>query len=256
MTGFVVDYASAEPRVSPNFGPRRDGVAVDSLILHYTGMPSGESAEAWLCDTASSVSSHYIVHEDGRVVQMVRETDRAWHAGQSFWRGCRDMNSCSIGIEIVNPGHDGGLPAFPDAQIDAVIALSRDILARNDIAPERVLAHSDVAPGRKVDPGERFPWAVLAAAGVGHFVAPTPVQGGRFLAAGDRGEPVEALQSMLALYGYDVEINAVFDDQTKRVVEAFQRHFRQSRVDGVADRSTIETLHRLLSALPAGLATR
>lgn len=256
MTGFVVDYASAEPRVSPNFGPRRDGVAVDSLILHYTGMPSGESAEAWLCDTASSVSSHYIVHEDGRVVQMVRETDRAWHAGQSFWRGCRDMNSCSIGIEIVNPGHDGGLPAFPDAQIDAVIALSRDILARNGIASERVLAHSDVAPGRKVDPGERFPWEMLAAAGVGHFVAPTSIQGGRFLAAGDRGEPVEALQSMLALYGYDVEINAVFDDQTKRVVEAFQRHFRQSRVDGVADRSTIETLHRLLSALPAGLATR
>lgn len=256
MTGFVVDYALAEPRVSPNFGPRRDEVPVDSLILHYTGMPSGEGAEAWLCDTASSVSSHYIVHEDGRVVQMVRETDRAWHAGQSFWRGCRDMNSCSIGIEIVNPGHDGGLPAFPDVQIEAVIALCRDVVDRHAITPERVLAHSDVAPGRKVDPGERFPWEELAAAGVGHYVAPSSVQGGRFLAAGDRGEPVEALQSMLALYGYDAEINAVFDDQTMRVVEAFQRHFRQVRVDGVADRSTIETLHRLLSALPAGLASR
>jgi N-acetylmuramoyl-L-alanine amidase len=256
MTGFVVDYAEAEPRVSPNFGPRRDDLAIDSLILHYTGMPTGEGAEAWLCDTASSVSSHYIVHEDGRVVQMVREADRAWHAGQSFWRGCRDMNSCSIGIEIVNPGHDGGLPGFADVQIEAVIALAGDILSRNAIAPERVLAHSDVSPGRKVDPGERFPWAALADAGVGHFVAPSHVQGGRFLATGDRGEPVEALQSMLALYGYDVEINAFFDDQTQRVVEAFQRHFRQSRVDGVADRSTIETLHRLLSALPAGLATR
>ena len=159
-------------------------------------------------------------------------------------------------MEIVNPGHDGGLPAFADGQIEAVIALSSDVIARNGIAPERVLAHSDIAPGRKVDPGERFPWGALAEAGVGHFVAPAPVQGGRFLAAGDRGEPVEALQSMLALYGYEAEINAVFDDQTKRVVEAFQRHFRPERVDGVADRSTIETLHRLLSALPAGLATR
>lgn len=256
MTGFVVDYALAEPRVSPNFGPRRENLTIDSLILHYTGMPTGEGAEAWLCDTASSVSSHYIVHEDGRVVQMVREADRAWHAGQSFWRGCRDMNSCSIGVEIVNPGHDGGLPPFADDQIEALIALSKDIIARNAIAPERVLGHSDIAPGRKVDPGERFPWGPLAEAGVGHFVAPAPVQGGRFLSAGDQGEPVEALQSMLALYGYEVEINAVFDDRTKQVVEAFQRHFRQDRVDGVADRSTIETLHRLLSALPAGLATR
>lgn len=256
MSGISPDFAGAEIRLSPNFGERRDGLTPDILLLHYTGMESGEAAEAWLCDPASEVSSHYLVHEDGRVVQMVRETDRAWHAGQSFWRGCRDMNSCSIGIEIVNPGHDGGLPAFPDVQIEAVIALCRDVVDRHAITPERVLAHSDVAPGRKVDPGERFPWEELAAEGVGHYVAPSTVQGGRFLAAGDRGEPVEALQSMLALYGYDAEINAVFDDQTKRVVEAFQRHFRQVRVDGVADRSTIETLHRLLSALPAGLASR
>jgi N-acetylmuramoyl-L-alanine amidase len=256
MTGFVCDYGLAEPRVSPNFGPRPDGIEIDSLILHYTGMPTGEGAEARLCDTESSVSSHYIVHEDGRVVQMVREADRAWHAGQSFWRGCRDLNSCSIGIEIVNPGHDGGLPPFPDAQIEAVITLCRDIIARQGIVPERVLAHSDVAPGRKIDPGERFPWCELARAGVGHHIEPAPIQGGRFLASGDRGEPVEALQSMLALYGYDVEINSVFDDQTHRVVEAFQRHFRQSRVDGVADRSTIETLHRLLSVLPSDIAIR
>ena len=256
MTGFVCDYAAAEPRVSPNFGPRPEDVSIDSLILHYTGMPTGEGAEARLCDTESAVSSHYIVHEDGRVVQMVREADRAWHAGQSFWRGCRDMNSCSIGIEIVNPGHDGGLPSFPDGQIAAVIALCGDILQRRAIAPERVLAHSDVSPGRKSDPGERFPWAELAEAGIGHHVAPAPVQGGRFLTMGDRGEPIEALQSMLALYGYNVEINSIFDEQMHRVVEAFQRHFRQARVDGVADRSTIETLHRLLSALPAEPAAR
>lgn len=256
MTGFVCDYSPAEPRVSPNFGPRREGLTIDCLVLHYTGMPTGEAAEAWLCDTASSVSSHYIVHEDGRVVQMVREADRAWHAGQSFWQGCRDMNSCSIGIEIVNPGHEGGMPPFMETQIAAVIALSADIIARNGIAAERVLAHSDIAPGRKIDPGEKFPWPALGEAGIGHIVRPAPVQGGRFLAPGDRGEPVEALQSMLALYGYDVEINALYDDQTRRVIDAFQRHFRQDRIDGIADRSTIETLHRLLSALPAGVASR
>ncbi len=256
MTGFTCDYARAEPRVSPNFGARRDGLVVDSLILHYTGMETGAAAEAWLCDTASSVSAHYIVHEDGRVVQMVREADRAWHAGQSFWQGCRDMNSCSIGIEIVNPGHEGGMPNFQDAQIEAVIALAKDIIERNGIVAERVLGHSDIAPGRKIDPGERFPWRTLAEAGIGHFVPPAPVTGGRFLAQGDRGEGVEALQSMLALYGYDVEIQSVFDEDTFQVVDAFQRHFRQERVDGVADRSTIETLYRLLSNLPEGSSNR
>lgn len=250
MSGFGPDFPGAEVRVSPNFGPRRDGLLPDCLILHYTGMVTGEAAESWLCTPESEVSSHYLVHEDGRVVQMVREGDRAWHAGQGSWRGRSDVNSFSIGIEIVNPGPLAGFPPFPDVQIEAVASMCRDICARHHIAPQRVLAHSDVAPGRKSDPGERFPWDVLATQGIGHFIEPAPIQGGRFLAPGDAGQPVEALQSMLSLYGYGLEINSLFDEQTRAVVEAFQRHFRRVRVDGIADRSTIETLHRLLAALP------
>ena len=249
MSGFVPDQPDADVRPSPNFGARQEGFEPDMLILHYTGMETGMAAEDWLCDPASQVSSHYIVHEDGRIVQMVRESDRAWHAGKSFWRGTTDINSCSIGVEIVNPGHEIGYVDFPDVQIAAVIALCKGIIGRHNIRPERVLAHSDVAPGRKVDPGERFPWGKLSAAGVGHFVAAVPIGGGRFFANGDCGKPVEALQSMLALYGYGIAINGAFDAVTQTVVAAFQRHFRPELVDGVADMSTIETLHRLLKAL-------
>lgn len=254
MSGFVSEHAGAEVRVSPNFGPRRDGMRPDMIVLHYTGMQSGEAAEMWLCNPESEVSSHYIVHEDGRIVQMVREADRAWHAGRSSWRGVTDINSCSIGIEICNPGHEFGYPDFCAPQIEAVIALCAGISMRHGVAPERVLAHSDVAPGRKRDPGEKFPWAALHAAGIGHLVPPAPIRGGRFLTAGESGEPVEALQSMLALYGYGLEITGFFDAATQAVVEAFQRHFRPALVDGVADRSTIETLHLLLSALPGRLS--
>lgn len=250
MSGFSPDHPGAEVRVSPNFGMRREGMRADCLILHYTGMETGQAAESWLCAPESEVSAHYVVHEDGRIVQMVRESDRAWHAGKGSWKGRCDVNSFSIGVEMVNPGPLGDFPDFPDTQIEAVAALCRGICARHGIAPERVLAHSDVSPGRKIDPGERFPWEKLHALGVGHYVAPAPVQGGRFLAPGDRGEPVEAFQSMLSLYGYGLEISGVFDEETRLAVEAFQRHFRPARVDGVADRSTIETLHRLLSALP------
>jgi N-acetylmuramoyl-L-alanine amidase len=250
MSGFLPDYDRADVRVSPNFGPRRDGLRPDIILIHYTGMETGASAEAWLSDPVSEVSCHYLVHEDGAIVQMVRETDRAWHAGRGSWRGRTDINSCSIGIEVANPGHAYGYPDFVGRQIEAVVALCRDIAGRHSIRPERVLAHSDTAPGRKVDPGEKFPWATLAAAGVGHFVEPARIRGGRFLSAGEQGEPVEALQSMLALYGYGVEISGSFDATTEAVVAAFQRHFRPERVDGIADLSSIETLHRLLAALP------
>ncbi|WP_315923889.1 N-acetylmuramoyl-L-alanine amidase [Mesorhizobium sp. SP-1A] len=250
MSGFAPDHPGAEVRVSPNFGPRRGTEVPDMIILHYTGMETGAGAEAWLCDPASEVSSHYLVHEDGRVVQMVRESDRAWHAGKSSWRGITDINSCSVGIEIVNPGHTLGYRPFPERQIEAVISLCQGISRRHPVSSERVLAHSDVAPGRKVDPGERFPWRVLAAAGLGHFVAPSPIRRGPVLRPGDEGAAVEELQSMLALYGYGVEITGVFDVQTDIVVQAFQRHFRPRRVDGVADGSTIRTLRRLLGSLP------
>jgi N-acetylmuramoyl-L-alanine amidase len=251
VSGFSPDHSGVEVRVSPNFGPRREGFVPDMIILHYTGMETGEAAEAWLCNPAAEVSSHYLVHEDGRIVQMVRESDRAWHAGKSSWKGVTDINSCSVGIEIVNPGHAFGYVDFPEIQTDAVIELCQGISGRHNVAPERVLAHSDVAPGRKVDPGERFPWRKLFEAGVGHFVAPRPIGNGDFLTGGDHGEAVEALQSMLALYGYGVEITSVFDAVTQAVVAAFQRHFRPELVDGVADSSTVETLRELLETLPS-----
>lgn len=249
MSGFRPDHAGAEVRVSPNFGPRREGMRPDAIILHYTGMETGEAAEAWLCDPRSEVSAHYLVYEDGTIVQMVRETDRAWHAGKGSWGGKSDVNSFSIGIEIVNPGHSLGYCDFPAVQTDAVAALCRGICERHAIPPERVLAHSDVAPGRKIDPGEKFPWAELALAGVGHFVAPVDVAEGTVLAPGDAGAEVERLQSMLALYGYGVEITGTYDPLTSKVVEAFQRHFRPGKLDGLGDPSTRATLRALLKAL-------
>lgn len=250
MTSFLPDYPAAEIRPSPNHGERRDGRQPDMIILHYTGMPTAQAALDWLTVPESEVSSHYMVFEDGRVVQLVPEARRAWHAGKSFWKGETDINSCSIGIEIANAGHPGGLPDFPGLQIEAVTALCQDILSRNFIPSERVLAHSDVAPIRKVDPGEKFPWDQLAVFGVGHYVEPAPIGGGRFFQRGDDGPPVQALQAMLALYGYNTPVSGEFCDRTEGDVAAFQRHFRRELVDGIADFSTIDTLHRLLKALP------
>lgn len=246
----AADFAGAELSPSPNHGERAGGRSPDMIVLHYTGMISGEAALAWLRAPESQVSSHYVVFEDGAVHQLVSESRRAWHAGKSCWHGETDINSSSIGIEIVNPGHDFGYPDFPERQIEAVIELCRDCAERWAIAPEQVLAHSDVAPGRKADPGEKFPWARLHAAGVGHWVEPAVSASGRYFQRGERGQPIEALQSMLALYGYCIETTCEFDAATEAVVRAFQRHFRPAHVDGVADVSTIETLHRLLSALP------
>ncbi len=250
MNEFVADFPGAIVTPSRNHGPRADGRAPDMIILHYTGMPDHCRAISWLCDPKSEVSSHYFVDEDGSIHQLVRESERAWHAGKSCWAGERDINSASIGIEIANAGHPGGLPDFPEIQIEAVVRLCRDCGQRWNIAPERVLGHSDVAPVRKVDPGENFPWAGLFDAGVGHWVEPAPMGSGRFFQRGETGQPIEALQSMLSLYGYDIEITGMFCDRTKGVIEAFQRHFRPQRIDGIADISTIETLHRLIASLP------
>ena len=235
-----------EHRPSPNHGARREG-PVDILLLHYTGMPDPEQALAWLCDPRSEVSAHYYIFEDGRVVALVPEERRAWHAGAARWGGATDINSLSIGIELANPGHPAGLPPFPDGQIEALIALGRDILGRHPIPPHRVLAHSDVAPGRKHDPGERFPWPHLAAAGIGHWVEPeASTHEGDTL----RSTDAVALQQMLALYGYGIEVTGAFDRQTQDVVTAFQRHFMPARVDALANRATLATLRKLLEALP------
>ncbi|WP_426122689.1 N-acetylmuramoyl-L-alanine amidase [Pararhizobium sp. PWRC1-1] len=250
MTDFACDYPAAHRVPSPNHGERAGGLKPDMIILHYTGMETAAAALDWLCREESQVSSHYFVHEDGRVDQLVAEDRRAWHAGKSNWKGETDINSRSIGIEIANAGHPGGLPDFPPVQIDAVVELCQNCGERWSIAPERVLAHSDIAPIRKVDPGEKFPWERLHAGGVGHWVPPAPIGGGRFFQRGDQGQPVEAVQTMLSLYGYGIEVTGVFCEKTEGAVAAFQRHFRPAQVDGIADISTLDTLHRLLSGLP------
>ena len=236
---------------SPNQGERKEGRRPDMIVLHYTGMQDGVSALQQLTNPMAEVSSHYLIWEDGRIFQLVPESARAWHAGRGQWGRDTDINSCSIGIEIVNGGHDYGLPDFPAEQIDAVIALCRDIGTRWSIPPHRILAHSDTAPARKADPGEKFPWARLADDGIGHFVLPAPLTDGLSFARGAEGPPVQALQAMLSLYGYALPVTGVFDDATEQTVTAFQRHFRPARIDGVADLSTIQTLRNLIAALPA-----
>ena len=255
--GFVYEEGMSQPKPdsrhaakvfpSPNHGERKGGVP-DMILLHYTGMPTGAEALQRLTNPLSEVSAHYFIWEDGGILQLVPEARRAWHAGLASWNGDSDINSRSIGIEIVNPGHEGGSPDFAPEQIEAVIALCADICSRNFIPQHRVLAHSDVAPARKCDPGEKFPWEALAARGVGHFVKPAPISGGRFFALGDEGQPVQALQAMFAIYGYGISVTGVFDQATEQVVRAFQRHFRQERVDGIADASTITTLRDLIAA--------
>ena len=238
-----------EQRPSPNHGPRVGGKPVDILLLHYTGMISQEGALTWLTSPQSQVSAHYFVGEDGGVVQMVDERARAWHAGQSAWAGESDINSRSIGIEIANPGHEFGYRSFPRAQIAAVVALCRDVLSRHAIPPARVLAHSDVAPARKDDTGELFPWGELNAAGIGHWVMPMLVVAGSELRLGDSGAAVADLKQRFRAYGYGLGTETVFDEETAAVVRAFQRHFRPAQVDGIADVSTIATLDRLIAAL-------
>ncbi len=235
-------------RPAVNFGDRAAHLETDILLLHYTGMESADAALDWLCKEESGVSCHYFVYEDGRVVQLVAEEKRAWHAGQSVWLGETDTNSRSIGIEIANPGHGFGYPDFPECQIDAVIRLCADILQRRPIPPRNVLAHSDVAPGRKQDPGEKFPWHKLFDNGIGLWVPTQKPAFAGFLQLGDRGEPVAALKAMLSLYGYGLAVDDAFDTATSDCVTAFQSHFRQHRVDGVADGETIATLEALIRA--------
>ena len=233
---------------SPNYSERKDGRRPDMILLHYTGMQSASAALERLTSRVSEVSSHYFVYEDGRIAQLVEESRRAWHAGASSWAGETDINSCSIGIEIANPGHEFGYTDFPSRQIAAVTTLCRSIFTRHTIPPIRVLAHSDVAPARKQDPGEKFPWRRLHDSGVGHWVAPAPLEeAGDVLTLGDRGDAVRAMQESLAEYGYGIATYGSYDTAMHDVVAAFQRHFRPERVDGVADASTQKTLQDLLA---------
>ena len=250
MRDFTPD-SSLVARVRPavNHEARKGGAVPDILLLHYTGTPTVEFAIELLTGAEPGVSCHYVIDEAGGIIQLVPEALRAWHAGVSHWHGVTDINSCSIGIEIQNPGHDGGYLDFPEAQMRAVEALSLDIVRRNKIRSERVLAHSDVAPKRKIDPGEKFDWGRLAAAGVGHWVPEAAFRSGPVLSMGMAGLGVNRLQEQLQAYGYGVETSGLFNEDTKLVVQAFQRHFRPTLVDGIADISTLETLDALLVAL-------
>ncbi|WP_026789361.1 peptidoglycan recognition protein family protein [Pleomorphomonas oryzae] len=239
---------------SPNAGQRPPGSAIDHLVLHYTGMRSEEGARDWLCDPRSQVSSHYVVFEDGRIFQLVDESRRAWHAGRSFWRGVTDINSRSIGIEIANPGHEFGYRPFPDRQIEAVIGLCRSIFARHFVPPHQVVAHSDIAPDRKEDPGELFPWEWCAAFGIGLWVPPAPLDHETVFARGDEGGKILEFQKILSDIGFDAPLSGIFDDRTETIVRAFQRHWRPSCIDGRVDASTLDTLGRVAAAFDASRA--
>jgi len=213
------------------------------LVLHYTGMMSAAAAIERLRDPQAQVSAHYLIDEFGLVYRMVPEERRAWHAGVASWAGERDVNSRSIGIELANPGHDFGYRDFPPAQMAALVALARGILARHPIPAHRVLAHSDVAPQRKSDPGEKFDWRALAEAGIGLWLD----------ARASKDNDIGEAQRALSAFGYDIDANGTMDDQTACVVRAFQRHFRPARVDGVLDAETAG-LARALSARTGAIA--
>ena len=249
-------FIVADVAASPNCDARKDGPP-DMILLHYTGMQTGQAALERLTTAASKVSAHYVVFEDGRIVQCVPEEMRAWHAGVSSWAGETDINSRSIGIEIVNPGHEFGYSDYPLRQIAAVIALCKTILTRRGpISADRILAHSDVAPSRKQDPGEKFPWELMNESGVGHWVRPAPLDLiGTTLKPGEKSEAVTRMQRTFKAYGYGIEDNGSYDELTRDVVTAFQRHFRQARVDGIADPSTQLTLRALVETRPAPLGT-
>ncbi len=222
MTTHVAAHTS---RSSPNFDTRT--LPISMLVLHYTGMSGGKAALERLCDKTAKVSAHYVIEEDGRVFALVPEDKRAWHAGIGNWRGVNDINSASIGIEIVNGGHDFGLPAFPPPQIRALIVLAREIVRRQGILPHHIVGHSDIAPGRKQDPGERFPWALLAANDLGlwpsaeDMAQPSP----------STAPPANAaqLRADFSRIGYGVD-----DASETDIITAFQRRFLPEQISGVA----------------------
>lgn len=229
-------------RPSPNRDVRPAGAAVRLVILHYTGMANGAAALARLCDPAAQVSAHYLLEEDGTLWSLVPEAERAWHAGRSFWRGSERLNDHSIGIELVNPGHAHGLRPFPEAQLAALERLLGELFARWPIAPAGVLGHSDVAPERKLDPGERFPWPRLARAGLAIWPEPAPMRppdpaiADRLLAAIGYRRPADGRSRALAL-------------------AAFQRRFRPWRIDGRLDPETMGRLEAV-ALLSSGTASR
>jgi N-acetylmuramoyl-L-alanine amidase len=230
--------SAAEPHIierpSPNFGERPAGVAIDTLVIHYTGMQTAEAALERLCDPEAKVSAHYTIGEDGTAWRLVAEEARAWHAGVSSWRGGTDLNDRSIGIELVNPGHEWGYRDFPDAQMQKLIGLAHAILTRHPIPQNRIVGHSDIAPLRKDDPGEKFDWKRMAEAGIGLWPNVTLL---RPVMVGD-SEMGEAIR-LLAAIGYGIDEEGGGDGALLASLRAFQRRFRQKRVDGILDGETL-----------------
>jgi N-acetylmuramoyl-L-alanine amidase len=209
---------------SPNFNERPGGIRPDIIVLHYTGMTSGEAALQRLCNSEAQVSAHYLAYEDGKIFNLVDDEKRAWHAGRSFWRGREGLNDFSIGIEIVNPGHEFGYRNFPDAQIDAVINLCQNLVKKFDIKPCNIVAHSDIAPERKEDPGELFPWAKFAENGVGIFIQKN------FECDTLPHDYIKISQQNLSKIGYKIEVTGIFDAKTSKVVAAFQRRYLPEKI--------------------------
>lgn len=228
---------------SPNHGERKTVsgvVGVSMVVLHYTGMKSAAEALARLTDPAAQVSAHYLVDDEGLIYRMVPEDRRAWHAGVSYWQGVRDINSVSVGIEITNPGHDYDYRAFTQKQIDAVIALTRDIQARHQIGAASVIGHSDIAPGRKIDPGELFPWQDLAREGLG--VWPT-LSGTKHLISSD--EAMKLLSGLGYATPLSPELGADLLETPTDCIAAFQRHYRPRKIDGLLDSETLALIQTL-----------
>ena len=224
-------------RPSLNFDMRDPAAPLQFIVLHYTGMKSGEEALARLCDPAARVSAHYVIEEDGRVFRLVEESKRAWHAGKSFWRGVTDINSASIGIELVNPGHQFGYRPFPAAQIASLKELARGAMSRYGMGAAAVLAHSDVAPERKEDPGELFPWQDLAESGIGLWPA---IEAADYAFADD-GE----VQRLLGEAGYDCPASGSYDRKTRAALLAFQRHYHPENLTGTPEKETVARLRAL-----------
>ncbi|MEI6985322.1 MAG: N-acetylmuramoyl-L-alanine amidase [Rhodospirillaceae bacterium] len=226
-------------RPSPNQGQRPGGgAAVDILLVHFTGLPTAAVALERLTQLGSGVSCHYTVDEDGTIYRHVAEECRAWHAGIGSWLGCRDINSRSIGVELVNPGHEFGYRPFPAEQMAAFSSLACDIIRRHAILPERVLGHSDIAPARKQDPGELFDWRGLAADGIGIW----PESGlSQLPSEDDSNATAGEVASMLTEWGYDVEGAGL-----PLTLLAFQRHFHPGWLSGLALPETVRRLRALL----------
>jgi N-acetylmuramoyl-L-alanine amidase len=236
---------------SPNFNERKLPISI--LVLHYTGMENGDVARERLCDPAAEVSAHWLVHEDGTAEPLVDEDKRAWHAGRGSWNGITDLNSASIGVEIVNGGHNcplpnGELPPYPDPQILGVIKLAKEIISRRRIDPRNIVGHSDIAPDRKDDPGEHFPWQGLAAAGVGYWPGDLPKDDRILFEPGDRDRGISILQRGLADLGYGASVTGRLDENTQAIIRAVQRRYRPSKIDGFVDMQLMEILKRLTEA--------